>query len=69
MENNKTLSDLIKACGDKFGALKKTPKGHTVDSRCAWSAISSENMEREIDEWSTGSTPEEAVAQLLLELN
>lgn len=64
-----TLSELIEACGEGFGSLEKTPPGNTVDSRCAWSALSLEQIETESSEAYPGSTPEQAVKNLWLALN
>jgi len=56
----------VEECGEDFGALEKTPKGHTFDSRCQWSAHTREQIELETGEAYPGSTPEEAVANLYL---
>lgn len=53
-----TLSELIEACGDKFGFLAKYADGEH------WKC----SIPGEIF-WCNGSTPEEAVAKLWLELN
>jgi hypothetical protein len=50
------LSELIEACGDKFWCLMQELEG--------WSARQYNNPE-----WTIASTPEEAVANLWLELN
>lgn len=56
-----TLSELIEACGDKFGALKLIPD----DSDVKWWVAMSWDGSDEVD----ASTPSEAVAKLWLELN
>ena len=60
-----TLSELIEACGDKFDNLRHG-EGLIVGS-LVWTA-SSKEIEKEIFH-NEGSTPEEAVAKLWLELN
>ena len=80
--HNPTLSELIEACGEGFQGLfsPKTPLG---DRTQEWVAVQSIGWIEKLDkdstpyyksEWSTwicwtGSTPEEAVANLWLELN
>ena len=54
-----TLSELIEACGDRFWKLIKS---YTYNK---WSAITSEDTQIVV----LGKTPEEAVANLWLELN
>lgn len=57
---NPTLSELIEACGDRFHMLLS---GWSALERYDWDIESSNGMEGK------GSTPEEAVANLWLELN
>lgn len=57
-----TLSNLIKACGDKFYELVKCVSGPKVTF--SWFAISIT-----LKVFGTGLSPEEAIANLWLELN
>ena len=56
------LEELIEACGDGFGGLQKRENGYD-----AWSKT--DLSKKTIKVYSTGSTPEEAVSELWLELN
>lgn len=58
-----TLSELIEACGYEFGGLIQYHKEHKTDY---WEAYSYQGMESKTVR---GDTPEEAVANLWLELN
>ena len=60
-----TLSELIEACGDNFHCLVYTTNGGMDCDRKFWSA----GKNALAKEWSNGSTPEEAVANLWLALN
>lgn len=57
-----TLSELIEACGDDFDRLELNTDSDTQEKYWFASVLS-------LDEGRTGSTPEEAVANLWLELN
>ncbi len=62
-----TLSELIAACGDRFRLFNRLANEHpTLQQKGGWLAVSGEFEER-IDAF--GDTPEEAVANLWLELN
>lgn len=61
--NIPTLSELIEACGDKFYALNKLGNPFPNEDWCAEGETLPDSMDF------TGSTPEEAVAKLWLELN
>lgn len=62
--NGPTLSELIEACGDKFGELKKSFRYGDNGYIEVWDA------REEYDNTSNyGSTPEEAVVNLWLKLN
>lgn len=63
-----TLSELIEACGDKFDNLSLRHVNSSYDNHAKWGAYASAN-EHEEDNIGYGSTPEEAVAKLWLELN
>lgn len=60
-----TLSELIKACGEELEDLRRDGHG--------WVAINGLNWERKFDKdmtlYESGSSPEEAVANLWLALN
>lgn len=58
-----TLSELIKACGDRFNSLSKQSKWTSEDME--WIACEGSGNSKS----GIGSTPEEAVAYLYLELN
>ena len=58
---NPTLSELIESCGDRFSFLRRVRTDY-------WEAIKI-NPIPEFPQYPFGSTPEEAVANLYLELN
>lgn len=58
-----TLSELIEACGDRFPMLSRGDNG--ID----WICCSYNSDKDSWEEYSKGSTPEEAVARLWLEFN
>lgn len=58
-----TLSELIEACGDKFEQVRRCPG---VDTHIWWAY---ETWKKEGVACGEGDTPEEAVANLWLELN
>lgn len=62
MPRHPSLSELIEACGDDFGGLQKTENGYDVWSKTDLSKIV-------IKKYNCGTTPEEAVARLYLELH
>lgn len=76
-----TLSELIKACGDRFNELCHIPEnisitevsfGRVPEGCCFfWSASSFTDNKKEYikSEYGKGYTPEEAVAKLWLKLN
>ena len=66
-----TTSELIEACGDRFHALEqKIVEGFEVEGG-KWIAYSNEPNDLGVEAhiFKQGSTPEEAVANLYLELN
>lgn len=62
-----TLSELIEACGDKFEYLNRVHGG--TDSWFAGTQDDYAGTEMSIFQGEKGSTPEEAVANLWLDLN
>lgn len=56
-----TLSELIEACGDRFGSLV-----NELHEIIRWSAFGNDVYSNSVE---VGKTPEEAVAKLWLELN
>ena len=62
-----TLSELIKACGVRFGCLGRDWRDETGRFWCAIDRGHEENIPPRIE--CTGKTPEEAVANLWLALN
>ena len=62
-----TLSELIEACGDKFWGLSRTTLYSNPENQF-WRASSIPEKDREQEIRTRGKTPEEAVANLWLEL-
>lgn len=60
-----TLSELIEVCGDRFGSLMRWSQDLSKFKKREW--LASEEIDFGCKE--SGSTPEEAVAKLWLELN
>lgn len=62
-----SLSELIEACGDRFSSINKI-NGEWVAVNCK-TIEDEESIEFDFKNHSFGKTPEEAVANLWLELN
>lgn len=60
-----TLSELIKACGNRFDELSRDETNRGGE----WLAIWGDNQDPSITHTGQGQTPEEAVAKLWLQIN
>lgn len=65
VDNSPTLSELIEACGEDFGALEVM---RYTNQSPIWVAGAFINRDGEIEGGQQGTTPEEAVARLWLAL-